>query len=628
MCGISGVFNVRSGEPVSPSVVDAMNHSLEHRGPDDHGKFISGPIGLGHRRLSIIDLSEGHQPLASDDGALVIVFNGEIYNYQQLRSDLSAMGFRFRTKSDTEVILQAYAAYGEDCVRHLRGMFAFAVWDSLKKHLFVARDRVGIKPIYYCADNGRFIFASEIKGILQHPDVRREMSPVAIDDYLTYGYVPGPKTIFKGIHKLLPGHTLTVSEEGVRGREYWDLDFGSTENLTEAEYAEGLLEKLRESVQIHLMSEVPLGAFLSGGVDSSAVVAIMAGLLDEPVTTASIGFGESGFDELAYARTVARQFGANSCERVVEADAVKVIDSLMWYFDEPFADSSMVPTYYVCQVAREKVTVCLSGDGGDENFAGYRRYRFDVLENRVRSVLPGAFRRPVLGLLARMYPKADWLPQIFRAKALLGNLAVSAEEAYFRTMSRFSPEMKQLLYLSDFKRRVDGYNPFSVVQAHFARCQGLDPLSRVQYVDIKTYLADDILTKVDRASMAHSLEVRVPLLDHEVMEYAARIPARYKLCGTAGKVIFKKALRGLIPPKILDRPKMGFCIPLAVWFRGQLKELFEERVLAKTAFVGELFDQASIRKWWSQHQRRTRDYSSQLWALLVLECWGRRFISR
>jgi asparagine synthase (glutamine-hydrolysing) len=389
-----------------------------------------------------------------------------------------------------------------------------------------------------------------------------------------------------------------------------------------------LKEKLRESVSCHLISDVPLGAFLSGGIDSSAVVGFMDEVMKEPVNTASIGFKESAFDELPYARIIAKKFNTNAHERIVEANAAKILDALVWHFDEPFADSSMVPTYYVSQIAREKVTVCLSGDGGDENFAGYRRYRFDVLENRIRAVLPESIRRPFFGSLAKAYPKADWLPQIFRAKTLLTNLSLCAEQAYFHTMSCFTPEMKHLLYKPHLRKGLNGYAPFSVMKEYFDRTEGWDPLSRIQYVDIKTYLVDDILTKVDRTSMAHSLEVRVPILDHEVMEYVASIPAQYKLLAGEGKHIFKKALEDLIPAKILNRPKMGFSIPLARWLRSDLKPVFEERIFSNNAFLSGLFELGPIQRWWNQHQRGTRDYSYHLWALLVLECWGKRFVAK
>lgn len=626
MCGITGIFHTDSSQATLLEILQRMTAVLVHRGPDGGTVYVDGPVGLGHRRLSIIDVAGGTQPIFNEDRTKAIVFNGEIYNFQALRDCLLHLGHHFTTNSDTEVILHAYEEYGEQCVHHLRGMFAFAVWDGKRKQLFLARDRVGIKPLYYYWDGKKFLFASEIKAILQDATVERTLDPYALDDYLTYLYIPAPKTIFKGIRKLLPGHTLAVSVRGLEEREYWDLNFAPKDGLSEADYAAGVMEHLRESVSMHLMSEVPLGAFLSGGIDSSAVVGIMAGLLDQPVNTASIGFREAGFDELPYAREVARKFHTNAYEKTVEANAAKILDTLVWHFDEPFADSSMVPTYYVSQVARERVTVCLSGDGGDENFAGYRRYRFDVLENRIRSLVPEAVRGPLCRTLGQVYPKADWLPRVFRAKTLLSNLSLSAEQAYFHTMSWFTPQMKSRLYRTPLKTALGDYDAFSVMKTYFDRTQGWDPLSRIQYVDIKTYLVDDILTKVDRASMAHSLEVRVPLLDHEVMEYAACIPACYKLRQGGGKYIFKKALENLLSAETLYRAKMGFSIPLARWFRSDLKGLFEERVLAKDAFVGGLFDPAPIRRWWAQHQRGTRDYSYYLWAILVLECWGRKFM--
>ena len=627
MCGITGIFYPRASDTVEVNQLHRMTSVLVHRGPDEGDVYSEGPIGLGHRRLSIIDLTGGKQPIFNEDRTMAIVFNGELYNFQRLRETLLQRGHRFITKSDTEVILHAYEEYGSQCVQHLRGMFAFAVWDGVKKQLFLARDRVGIKPLYYYWNGQKFLFGSEIKALLQDPTVQRNIDPYALDEYLTYLYIPAPRTIFQQIYKLRPGHTLTVSECGLKEEEYWDLTFQPESDQPEHDVAEGVLEKLRESVSVHLMSEVPLGAFLSGGIDSSAVVAIMAGLLDQPVNTASIGFREAEFDESPYARAVAQQFQANAYEKTVEADAAKILETLAWHFDEPFADSSMVPTYYVSQVARERVTVCLSGDGGDENFAGYRRYRFDVFENAVRKVLPQSLRGPLFGALGCLYPKADWLPRIFRGKTLLTNLSLAPERAYFQTMSWFTPAMKRLLYRDSLRTALSGYDSFTVMQQYFDRTQGWDPLSRIQYVDIKTYLVDDILTKVDRASMAHSLEVRVPLLDHEFMEYVARIPAGYKLHAGEGKYIFKKALAELLPKEVMARTKMGFSIPLATWFRGPLRKSFDERIFTKGAFIENLFDVAPIRQWWEQHQRGTRNYAPELWALLVLEYWGRRFVS-
>lgn len=626
MCGIAGVFYPNREQRASVELIQRMTTAILHRGPDDGTFFVDGPIGLGHRRLKIIDLEGGKQPMFNETRSMAIVFNGEIYNFLALREELLTRGHQLTTRSDTEVILHAYEEYGEDCVQHLRGMFAFAIWDGEKKRLFLARDRVGIKPLYYYWDAQQFLFASELKAILEEPSVARKIDPLALDDFLTYLYIPAPKTIFQGIRKLRPGHTLTVDANGVRERQYWDLAFHSTNGVSEEEYATELLSKLRESVAIHLVSEVPLGAFLSGGVDSSAVVALMAEMLPHAVNTASIGFSESQFDELPYARTVAQLFATRSHEKIVKADGVAILDDLMWYFDEPFADSSMVPTYYVSQVARERVTVCLSGDGGDENFAGYRRYRIDVLEGRIRGLTPEFLRKPVFGTLARLYPKADWLPQIFRAKTLLTNVARSPEQAYFNTVSWFTPAMKKALYGPELRKAIGDYDPFSVMKEYFDRCEGWDPLSRIQYVDIKTYLVDDILTKVDRASMAHSLEVRVPLLDHQVMEYAASIPSRYKLHRGQEKYIFKKILSQLLPADVLNRPKMGFSIPLAEWFRKDLKQSFEQRLFSEKTVSGGLFNSQPIHQWWNQHQWGVRDYAPWLWALLVFEGWGRRFL--
>lgn len=627
MCGIAGAFYPNGARRASSELIQRMTQTLFHRGPDEGTVFVDGPVGLGHRRLKIIDLEGGTQPIFNETRSMAIVFNGEIYNFLVLREELLKRGHRFTTRSDTEVILHAYEEYGEDCVQHLRGMFAFAIWDGEKQCLFLARDRVGIKPLYYWGDHHQFLFASELKAILEEPNVARKIDPCALDDFLTYLYIPAPKTIFQGIRKLLPGHTLTVNADGIRERQYWDLTFQPTVGVGEEEYVAELLKQLRESVALHLVSDVPLGAFLSGGVDSSAVVALMAGMLPQAVNTASIGFSESQFDELPYARAVAELFATRSHEKIVKADGVAVLDDLMWYFDEPFADSSMVPTYYVSQVARERVTVCLSGDGGDENFAGYRRYRIDVLEGRIRGLLPQFLRKPVFGTLARLYPKADWLPQMFRAKTVLANAASSPERAYFNTVSWFTPAMKKALYGPELKKAVGDYDPFSVMKVYFDRSEGWDPLSRIQYVDVKTYLVDDILTKVDRASMAHSLEVRVPLLDHHVMEYAASIPSSYKLHRGAEKYIFKRMLSQLLPAEVLHRPKMGFSIPLAEWLRKELKVPFEQQLFAQKTITGEFFDIQPIRQWWNQHQWGVRDYSPWLWALLVFERWGRRFLS-
>src|SRR5882762_506230 len=625
MCGIAGIFCVNSSRLVDPAQIDRMASAIRHRGPDDGAHYVSGPVGLGHRRLSIIDLKTGSQPMLSEDGSLAIVFNGEIYNFHSLREQLAAKGYRFRTTSDTEAILYAYDAFGEDCVRHLRGMFAFAIWNARSSELFLARDRLGIKPLYYSWDGSRLAFGSEIKAILEDGKDGRQIDLEAVDDYLTYLYVPSPKTIFRDIRKLPPATTLTVSARGLRTSSYWDVSFECGDGRSESEYIEELVERVRDSVRVHLVSDVPVGAFLSGGIDSSAVVSFIAEILGRPVITSSIGFGERAYDELPYARQMAQLLHTDAYEKIVRADAVDILDSLVWHYDEPFADSSMVPTYYVSQVARERATVALSGDGGDEAFAGYERYQFDLFENRIRGWLPASIRGPLFGALGGIYPKADWLPRPLRGKTLLTSLSLSGERGYFRTMTWMDARLRARIYRPEFQRALQGYDPFTVLEPHFARTKGWDPLSRIQYVDMKSYLPDDILTKVDRASMAHSLEVRVPLLDHEVIEFAAKIPPGLRIRGGQGKYIFKKALASRLPREILYRRKMGFTVPLAEWFRGPLRTIFEEQVLEDGAFTSHLLDPAGIRSLWTGHQRGTHNFATQLWALLVFERWGRRF---
>jgi asparagine synthase (glutamine-hydrolysing) len=626
MCGIAGYFEPGSREEPAAGGIEAMTRSLSHRGPDDEGYWRAPGVALGHRRLSIIDLSPaGHQPMHDGSGRYTIVFNGEIYNYRALKEELVRMGRRFTSGSDTEVILEAYAVWGDACVERLRGMFAFALWDAPRRRLFLARDRVGIKPLYYAWDGRRIHFGSEIKAILADPSVPRDLDLRALDEYLSFLYVPAPRSIFAAVRKLRAGHTLAISAEGLEEREYWDLRFEPDSIADARATARDLLGVLEDSVRVHLESDVPVGAFLSGGLDSSAVVALMARMVKEPVRTASIGFEESDFNELPYARVVAKACGTKAYEKTVRASAAAILDRLTWHYDEPFADSSAVPTYYVSAVAREQVKVCLSGDGGDENFAGYRRYRFDYLENRIRAGMPAWLRATVLGPVSAAYPKLDWAPRSLRGKTLLSNLARSPERAYFHTMTWYHPEMKRELYLPWLEEAIKGHDAFSAMEPHFRRSEGWHPLSRIQYVDVKTYLVDDILTKVDRASMAHSLEVRVPVIDHLVMERAARIPADLKLRGGTGKYVFKEAMAPLLAPEIIHRPKMGFSVPLAAWLRGELRGPFEGSVLAPESFVSRYFRADTIRRWWDAHQRGTSNHSHRLWMLLVLEHWGRRF---
>jgi asparagine synthase (glutamine-hydrolysing) len=623
MCAIAGIYNFRRGGPVSTRLLKAMTDTLVHRGPDDEGFYISGAMGLGHRRLSIIDLAGGHQPIANEDETVWVVFNGEIYNFGDLHDDLVRKGHIFKTRSDTEVIVHLYEEEGEKCFGKLRGMFAIAIWDASNRKLVLARDRIGKKPLFYFHDGSRIAFASEMKAILELPGVPREIDPQAVSDYFSFLYVPAPKSIFKHIRKVLPGHYLIASASGIREMQYWDISFAHTEERTEEEWCERLIDTYREAIRLRLISDVPLGAFLSGGIDSSSVVASMAQLGNGPVTTCSIGFEEKEFNELEYAREVASRFGTNHFERIVRPDAIGVVEKLVWHYDEPFADSSAVPTYYVSQVARERVTVALAGDGGDENFAGYRRYYFDRRENAMRALLPSTIRESVFGTLASLYPKADWAPRLFRGKATFENLARSPIEAYFRSVSALRPELKRQILDQELLRHLNGYDSLDVLRSYYEKADTDDPLSRIQYVDIKTYLTDDILAKVDRASMAHSLEVRAPILDHKLMELAATMPSSFKLRGINGKYIFKKALKQVLPDSVLYRKKMGFAVPLARWFRGDLKELAHSVLFSRNG--NSLLNQASMRRVWQEHQSGLRNHSTELWTLLMFSLWEQRF---
>ncbi|TMA82918.1 MAG: amidotransferase 1, exosortase A system-associated [Deltaproteobacteria bacterium] len=624
MCGIAGIFNVNTRQPVSDILLKEMTDTLIHRGPDDEGFYIANGVGLGHRRLSIIDLSAGHQPMSNEDDTVWVVFNGEIYNYPELRALLEKKGHVFKTRSDTEAIIHLYEEEGEECFRLLRGMFAIALWDERKRKLVLGRDRVGKKPLFYYYDGSRIVFASEIKAILKVPGICRDIDLEAVSDYFSLLYVPAPKSIYTKIRKLRPGHYLTVSERGLKEVEYWDLSFRDNEELSEQQWIERLLASYREAVRIRLMSDVPLGAFLSGGVDSSSVVAMMAEAKNGRLLTSSIGFEDEAFNELPYAREVARYFDTEHHEQIVRPDAVGIVEKLAWHYDEPFADSSAVPTYYVSKTAREHVTVALSGDGGDENFAGYRRYYFDQRENWLRSWLPSEVRRPVFGTLASLYPKADWAPRIFRGKATFENLARAPIEAYFRSVSAVQSSLKRELLHPDVMSHLASYDSLDVLRHYYDKADTEDTLSRIQYVDIKTYLTDDILTKVDRASMANSLEVRAPILDHKFMELAARIPSSLKLRGRVGKYIFKKTLEPLLPQSTLTRPKMGFAVPLARWFRHELKEMAHEVILGRHA--EDFTEPRIVEKIWGEHQRGFRDRSTELWTLLMFRLWQRRFL--
>ncbi len=630
MCGIAGVFDTRSTSEIDRNLLHRMNETLTHRGPDEGEVYVESGLGLGHRRLSIMDVSSGQQPLFNEDGSVVVVFNGEIYNFQKLVGELTALGHRFRTHCDTEVIVHAWEEWGERCVERFSGMFAFGVWDRNRQTLFMARDRLGIKPFYYTLlDNGLFLFASELKALLVHPDFDKTFDHRAIEDYFAYGYIPEPKTIFKNAFKLNPGHLLSLQrgQQTVQSREYWDIPFTPHGSLSEEEAAEELILRLRNAVDSHLMSEVPLGAFLSGGVDSSAVVAMMGGVMKEPVNTCSIAFADPAFDESDYARLVSDRYQTRHFVEQVEQDDFDLIDRLAALYDEPFADSSAIPTYRVCELARKRVTVALSGDGGDENFAGYRRYRWYMIEERLRSKLPLGLRKPLFGLLGSVYPKADWAPKFLRAKTTFESLARDSVEGYFHSVSILDNKLRMQLFTRDFYRDLQGYRAVEVLRHYADKSPTKDALSLIQYLDMKTYLVGDILTKVDRASMAHSLEVRVPLLDHELVEWVSGLPASLKLRQQEGKYILKKSLEPYLPHEVLYRNKMGFAVPLASWFRGPLRERVRTALLGNTLADTGIFDMAFVKKMLDQHQSGRRDYSAPIWTLLMFEAFLRNILS-
>ena len=628
MCGLVGIFDTQGRREIDRALLTRMNEVQFHRGPDQGGVHLEPGLGLAHRRLSIIDLSSGRQPLYNEDESVVVVYNGEIYNFPALMEELQAAGHVFRTRCDTEVIVHAWEEWGEVCVERFRGMFAFALWDRNRETLFLARDRLGIKPLHYALlPDGRLLFASEIKSLLVDPALPRDLDPLAVEEYFAFGYIPDPRSIFKTVRKLEAGHRLLIRRgEPLPGSEaYWDLEFrNGTRGDTQA-LAEELIGRLREAVEIRLVAEVPLGAFLSGGVDSSAVVAMMAGLSEEPVNTCSISFGDPAFNETAYAARVAERYGTAHRVRQVDPDDFDLVDRLATLYDEPYADSSAMPTYRVCELAREQVTVALSGDGGDENLAGYRRYRWHMDEERLRGLLPQGLRGPLFGLLGGLYPKLDWAPRFLRAKSTFQALARDSLEGYFHNFSILPDALRLRLYSERLRRELAGYRGIEVFKRYLDRAPD-HPLSRVQYLDIKTYLAGDILTKVDRASMAHALEVRVPILDHLFVEWLATLPPELKLKGHEGKHLFKQALEPHLPHDILYRRKMGFAVPLATWFRGPLRERVCEALLGPVLADTGLFDQGVIRTLVDQHQSGRRDHSAALWSLLMFESFQRRVL--
>ncbi len=624
MCGICGIYAFgRDHEAKGHDLVRAMNDRIVHRGPDAEGFHVSGPIALGHRRLSIIDLSTGKQPMCNEDGTVWVVFNGEIYNYREWRTDLIQKGHRFSTRSDTEVIVHLYEELGEGFLSKLNGMFAIALWDSRREKLILARDRVGKKPLYYHLSGARLAFASELKALLALPDVPSQVNPDSIDHYLSFLCSPGSETILSNVFKLEPATCLVCERGKIRKERYWKVDFTKRYPGTHGEAVAELSDLLLDAVKIRLESDVPLGAFLSGGVDSSTVVALMARLAGERVKTTSIAFSESAFNESAYARIVADRYRTDHREHVLRPNYIECLPRIVYHLDEPFADSSALPMYLLCQATRRHVTVALSGDGGDENFAGYERYAWALKEERWRRAVPAFWRSAALSL-GRSFLSPYW-----RGYTLLENLNQELLPAAARTLFCFQDDVKQEVYSDDFRRRLGGpsaterFLDGAPVNGH------LPSLSRLQSQDLAFYLPDDILTKVDRMSMAHSLEVRAPLLDYRVVELGASFPPEWKLNGEGSKLILKEAVRELLPPEIYNRRKTGFGIPLGQWFRNEWSPLVEKIILGDRFISRGYFEPAGIRKIWEMHRRGRRwhlDFGEHLWTLLVLELWHRLYV--
>lgn len=624
MCGISGLFDTRGKQDYSRDLISRINDIQSHRGPDEAGIHLEPGLAMGHRRLSIIDLATGQQPLFNEDGSVCVVFNGEIYNFQQLVPELEALGHRFHTRSDTEVIVHAWESWGPACVDRFRGMFAFALWDRNTETLFLARDRMGVKPLHYALlDDGTFIFGSELKVVTAHPAFRRQIDPLAVEEYFTLGYVADPRCIYTTARKLPPAHTLTVrrGESIPAPRPYWDVRFSLDNAISESDALAQLEQHLKESIRLRMIADVPLGAFLSGGVDSSAVVAMMAEISLQPVRTCAIGFKDPKFNESSFAAMVADRYHTAHHLDIVDSDDFDLIDHLAWLYDEPYADSSAIPTYRVCQLARQHVTVALSGDGGDESFGGYRRYRLHMMEERARSALPLALRRPLFGALGRLYPKADWAPRPLRAKTTFQSLACDPVEAYLRTVSLQRSEQRDQLYSAEFKQQLAGYSTLDLFRRHANQAQTDDPLAIIQYLDYKTWLVGDINTKVDRASMAHSLEVREPLMDHVLIEWLATLPSSLKIKGQEGKWLLKKAMEPHLPSDVLYRPKMGFSVPLARWLRGPLAERTRHAILGSRLAETGYFNTDTLRFMLEKHQTGQRDFAAPLWSLLMFDAF-------
>jgi asparagine synthase (glutamine-hydrolysing) len=622
MCGIAGVLYADFNRSISPELLTDMGNAIAHRGPDGEGTFRSGAIGLVHRRLAIIDLDGGRQPLSNEDESVHVVFNGEIYNYRELRQQLETRGHVFRTDSDTEVLVHLYEEHGTELCKHLRGMFAFAIWDARRRELLLARDHLGQKPLFIYRDHEKLIFASELKALLAHPNIDRSIDPAAIEDYLTFGFIPGQRSIFSRVSKLPAAHWVKISQADFRTfpNRYWQLSFDNENRASIDDWKQRIDSALHESVRAHLVADVPVGAFLSGGLDSSAIVAMMSGLRSDPVRTFSIGFNEQEFSELPFAREVAQHFGCHHTEEIVTPEAARDLDDLVFLYDEPFADASALPTMAVSRLAAQHVKVVLSGDGGDELFGGYSRYAHDLREARIRNFIPAIVRSLVLKPMAAVWPKADWLPRPLRLKTLLQNVSSNPAEAYANTVSACRHTMRRSLLNQDFAKSLDAYRPeHSIISAFH---QGhRDSLSGMLSADTNILLPDDFLTKVDRSSMGFGLEVRPPLIDWKLMELAASMPSEFKIRKGSKKWMLKQLFASRLPKDLVSRRKQGFEVPIDQWLRGPLRDQVRTHVLNPHGAIAAFVDVTFARQLFESHCRGIGRHGQLLWSLLILARW-------
>jgi len=633
MCGIAGFtqFHSQIGNIDS---LNKMGEAIYHRGPDAGSAYIDENIGLSHRRLAIIDLSEaGIQPMQSHDNRYVIAFNGEIYNFLELRKELVDKGYAFKSHTDTEVILALYHYEGVNLLNKINGMFAFALWDKEKQSLFIARDRIGKKPLYYTKLNNEVIFASELKAILTNKNIPKDINVDAVYDFFAYQYIPDPKTIFQNIHKLEPGHYLLINQDGMTKKQYWDISFAQTSELPEQELKEKTQQIATHCTKQRMVSDVPLGAFLSGGVDSSGIVALMAKIAEEQngeaITTCSIGFDEKKFDETEFAALVAKQYKTNHHELIVHETVEDNLEHIVSFFDEPFADPSLVPTYFVSQLAREKVTVAIAGDGGDEVFAGYEKYSADHLENKIRNKIPNVIRKKIFPACSSILSKINVSP-CQRASSLLKSLSVDSSMGFYISNSFIKDSTWQSLITDNTKAKLGNYHPSDITTKFYDACDGNDHLSRILYTDMKTYLPGGILVKVDRMSMANSLEVRAPILDYKLMEFACTIPSKLKFntdqTKPEKKYILKEAFKDYLPDDVLYRKKMGFSVPLSGWLRNELQTITEERLLNRQAGLCDFFNKEQIAKLWHEHISNKKDNSTVLWSMLMFQMWFDKYM--